>query len=134
MIAAGHPADNRNGVYDIADVRHPTLTSGSLLSMPLFLSFTPRTSRWGDMSPTQNPSWPGLFPNEIKITAVQDVLAVGGRQRWVIQVARTDVLSRRTDPHAALKIAALLPADLICREEYGYHGMLIIEPGNCVRK
>jgi hypothetical protein len=33
----------------------------------------------------------------------------GGRPRWVVQVARTDVLSRRADPHVPLKIAALLP-------------------------
>jgi hypothetical protein len=33
----------------------------------------------------------------------------GGWPRWVVQVARTDVLSRRADPHALLKIAALLP-------------------------
>jgi hypothetical protein len=30
---------------------------------------------------------------------------------------RTDVLARRADPHALLKIAALLPADFIWRNE-----------------
>src|SRR5712691_4132254 len=33
----------------------------------------------------------------------------GGRPRRVVQVARTDVLSHRADPHALLKIAAPQP-------------------------
>ena len=43
MIAAGHPTDNLSGVSDVADVRHPTLTSGSPPLDAAFLSFTPRT-------------------------------------------------------------------------------------------
>jgi hypothetical protein len=41
---------------------------------------------------------------------IEDVLGVlGGRPRRVAQVARTDVLSHRADPHTLLKIAARQP-------------------------